>query len=107
MNPDSPSPPAATPEASAATPPPSAPPVTSKKPVIVGFILGAISWLTVLIPQRDYGQILPLIFNCFALPVIAIILAIIPATRRFGLGLLLAAGLGWLVLGAICGGILR
>ncbi len=107
MNPDSPSPPAATPEASAATPPPSAPPVTSNKPVIVGFILGAISWLTVLIPQRDYGQILPLIFNCFALPVIAIILAIIPPTRRFGLGLLLAAGLGWLVLGAICGGILR
>lgn len=90
-----------------ATPNPPAPPAPpSIRAAATGFVVGALSWLTVLIPQRDYGQILPLLFNCFALPVIATILAIIPATRRFGLGLLLSTGLGWLVLGAICGGIL-
>lgn len=75
----------------------------SKRPLIIGFVIGVLSWLTTFIPQRDYGQLVPLIFNCFALPVIAVILTIIPRTRRFGLGLLLAAGTGWLVLGAICG----
>ena len=97
MNSDAP----ATSDPAAASPPPA--PAKSNLPVVIGFVLGAVSWLTVCIPQPNYGQVLPLIFNCFALPVIAIILAVIPKTRRVGLGLLLAASLGWLVLGAICG----
>ena len=92
------------------TEPPASPAATgapavapSRRPLIIGFGVGALSWLITLIPQRDYGQLVPLLFNCFALPVIAAVLAIIPRTRRFGLGLLLAAGGGWLILGAICG----
>jgi len=88
------------------SPNPQLPPATarpSKRIVALGFGVGAVSWLTTLIPQRDYGQIIPLLFSCFVIPVIAVVLAIIPGTRRFGLGLLLAAGVGWLVLGAICG----
>jgi hypothetical protein len=55
----------------------------------------------------EEAQVTLLLFNCFILPVIAIVVSIIPQTRRFGLGLLLACGLGWLVLGAICGGVFK
>jgi len=37
-------------------------------------------------------------------PVMAVILACIRPTRRFGLGMLLGVGLGWLVMLTLCGG---
>jgi hypothetical protein len=42
-----------------------------------------------------------------ALPLVALVLAIIRPTRPFGLGMLLACGLGWLILFSICGGLWR
>ena len=88
-------------------PPPGPPEPKSKGPLIIGFASGAVCWLSTLaFNGKSYDVILPLVFNCFVLPVLAVILAIIRPTRRFGLGLLLASGLGWLVLGAICGGLI-
>jgi hypothetical protein len=76
-------------------------------PIGGGMLVGTAVWLLTLLPLKNYGAIPFLLFACFALPVIGIILGIIKSTRLFGLGLLLACGLGWLVLGAICGGVLR
>jgi predicted membrane channel-forming protein YqfA (hemolysin III family) len=76
-------------------------------PIGLGFLAGAVSWLLACIPHKNYNAIPFLLFACFGLPLVATILALILQTRRFGLGLLLAAGLGWLVLGAICGGLFR
>lgn len=45
------------------------------------------------------------LFEIFGLPLLAIVIAIAPRTRSFGLGMLLACGLGWLVLLSICGGL--
>jgi len=83
------------------------PPSPSRWPVGLGFLAGAVPWLLSCIPQKNYGAIPFLLFACFGLPILATVLALIPKTRRFGLGLLLAAGLGWLILGAICGGLFR
>lgn len=93
-------------------PPPPALPRRSRAPIIVGFIIGAVAWLlppavSLLQPQDGYAIIPFLIFASLLLPPISAILAIIPVTRRVGLGLLLACGLGWLILGAICGGVFR
>jgi hypothetical protein len=46
-----------------------------------------------------------LLFEIFGLPLLAIGLATVPRTRSFGLGMLLACGLGWLFLLSICGGL--
>jgi hypothetical protein len=79
----------------------------AKLPIFAGFAVGAVPWLLTLVPQRNYGAIPFLIFACFGMPVVALITALVRKSRRFGLGLLLATGLGWLILGAICGGLLR
>ena len=54
--------------------------------------------------MRNSPATLVAMFDLFALPIVAGILAALPATRRFGLGLLLVCGLVWLMLGATCGG---
>lgn len=87
--------------------PPTAPKPTPVLPIGGGFLVGAAVWLLTLLPLKNYGAIPFLLFACFVLPLIGIILGIIRSTRHFGLGLLLACGLGWLVLGAICGGVFR
>ena len=79
----------------------------SRLPTVFGFLTGTVLWLLSCLPPNNSRGIIFLIFACFGLPVIALILAIIPASRRFGLGLLLASGLGWLILVAICGGLFR
>lgn len=76
------------------------------------FAAGAITGLAAvgaiwLFPNRDYGRILPLLFDAFVVPVIAVILALVPRTRAFGLGLLLVCGLSWLVLWGMCAGVFR
>ena len=79
----------------------------ARGPIWLGFFIGAVPWLLSFIPLKDYGALVFLIFACFAMPVIAAIIAIIPKTRPFGLGLLLATGLGWLILGPMCSGFFR
>jgi hypothetical protein len=84
---------------------------SQKRELLIGFssgaILGLITVLLFALPNSSdlIGfAILLLLFDCVLAPIIAVILAIIPSTRRFGLGLLLACGLTWLVLLSICGG---
>lgn len=95
---------------STAAPPPLTPP---KPPFAKGrFVAGALTGLAAigaiwLFPDRDYGRILPLIFDAFVVPVVAVILAVVRPTRAFGLGLLLVCGLGWLVLWGMCTGVFR
>lgn len=83
----------------------------SPRLIIIGFVTGAVLWLLTLLPKKNYSQfyvqLYILLFACFVVPVLAAIFAAVPRTRKFGLGLLLASGLGWLVLGAICGGVFR
>ena len=90
------------------TPPPLAPPPRpiAKLPVVLGFIIGAVPWLAS-IRQKGLEGIPMLVFACFLLPVVGAIAAVIRPSRPYGLGVLLACGLGWLVLGAICGGLFR
>jgi len=93
-------------------PPLPAPPPNrgSNRWIVAGFLVGAFFWVLPIFTDKyngGYGSIPPLLFACFVLPVASVILAIIKRTRRFGLGLLLASGLGWLVLGAMCGGLFR
>ncbi len=103
MNPES-----APPESS---PPPETPP-RSRASIAVGFSVGVVFWVLPLIvnlrPHADgYDGIPLLILAALILPPLSLILALIPWTRRVGLGLLLACALGWLVLGAICGGVFK
>ncbi|MBS0630432.1 MAG: hypothetical protein JSS11_00850 [Verrucomicrobia bacterium] len=96
-------------------PPPSEPPPVaprSRGPILGGFLVGAVIWLlppaVALLQPKDGYAVLPfLIFASLLLPPVSLILALIPNTRRVGLGLLLACGLGWLILGAMCGGLIR
>jgi predicted membrane channel-forming protein YqfA (hemolysin III family) len=90
---------------SAEPPVPVGPP--PKLPIIIGSIVGAAPWLLSLIPAKNYESLRFLIFACFGMPIIATITAIVPKTRRLGLGLLLATGLGWSILGAMCSGLFR
>lgn len=82
-------------------PPPSTPPEGSSggAMALAGFF--SVAGLTLLATVDKSGAIL--IFDVIGVPLIAIILAIIPATRKLGLGALLAWGLGAMVLFAICG----
>lgn len=90
-------------------PPPSNPPpppaAHSRRPLVAGFVVALLAGI--LATGETPPQILLLLFDCFVLPLIAIRLSIKPSTRRFGLGRLLGTGLGWLVLGAICGGVFK
>ncbi len=86
--------------------PPPPPAARSHRSLITGFVVAALLWSPAIITKPEI-QVPFLLFNCIVLPVIAAVVSIIPQTRRFGLGLLLACGLGWLVLGAICGGVFK
>lgn len=77
----------------------------------LGFVVGAIIWALFLLLQnsRDKDVAMAAGFLGFfgvalALPLISIAFSLRKASRPFGVGLLLASGLGWLVLLAICGG---
>lgn len=75
-------------------------------PILGGFIAGAAFWVPPFAIKNE-SALAWLIIVPFAEPPVAVVLAVIPATRKFGLGVLLAAGLGWLALGAMCSGMLR
>ena len=75
--------------------------------ISIGFFAGAFFWALPFFSRGGYDGVPWLIFACFGLPVVSVIMAIIRATRSFGLGLLLASGLGWLILLSICGGLWR
>lgn len=67
-----------------------------------GCLLAALPFST-----RGTDRVPFMLFDLFAVPVIALVLSIIRSTRSFGVGLLLACGLGWLVLLGICAGVFR
>lgn len=106
-----------TPPVELPTPPaPPEPPSRPSRSIALGFAVGALVWLSPLIfsamprtPRREgpYIEIELLIFASLMLPPFSALLAAIRPTRRFGLGLLLACGIGWLILGAMCGGAFR
>jgi hypothetical protein len=73
---------------------------------LAGFSIGAVLSLLPL-AFKGYAQIPTLAFDAFIMPIVAVVLAFNPRNRPFGLGLLLACGLGWLVLLCICGGAFR
>lgn len=53
------------------------------------------------------GTIFPYLLAITVIPLLAVVLSIIPKTRRFGLGMLLGCGAIWLIMLAICGGAFR
>ncbi|MBI5770207.1 MAG: hypothetical protein HZA93_20695 [Verrucomicrobia bacterium] len=73
-------------------------------PIMMGFVIGAMLWVPAFSISSQDGLVLLLIVP-FGTPVAAGLLASFKATRRFGLGMLLASGLGWLALGALCAGL--
>lgn len=85
--------------------PPSHPIV--KRSIVIGFLIAATPWVPAFGLRHGYDGIPYALFACFGMPVIASGLAIIRKTRPYGLGMLIACGLGWLILGAICGGLFR
>ncbi|MBI5770206.1 MAG: hypothetical protein HZA93_20690 [Verrucomicrobia bacterium] len=98
-----------------APPPPSTIRYESARPPSAGpgsgFVVGSIVWALFLLLQnsRDKDVAMAAGFLGFfgvalALPLIGIAFALRKASRQFGVGLLLASGLGWLILLAICGG---
>lgn len=87
-----------------------APPPRKSNPrqIIYGFLTGVgLFGLGFLFPSGNYGAVLPYLLAVTLLPLAAVVLAIIRPTRKFGLGMLLACGVLWLVLVAICGGLVR
>jgi hypothetical protein len=80
------------------------PPPKSGRLIAVGFVAGVLFWVPAFTNNSTFAWI---IIVPFAEPSVGIILAVIRPTRKFGLGVLLAAGLGWLILGAMCAGMLR
>jgi len=71
--------------------------------IVIGFLIG----IGLAIPPavlRTDAMLGFLLLDLFVVPVCAGVLCIFPVTRKVGLGLLLACGLGWLVMLCICGG---
>lgn len=86
-------------------PPPEPTPAKSKRTeIILGLAFGLGPGLLALLLQKTDVVILPSLLAITFWPLIAIILSIVPSTRRFGLGMLLGVGFGFLVLLAVCGG---
>jgi len=81
---------------------------TPKKSKATEILLGAAFGLgpglfTMLLRKSD-AVILPSLVAITLWPLLAIILSVVPASRRFGLGMLLGVGFGFMVLVAVCGG---
>ena len=78
-----------------------------RRPVLVGFACGiAPSILAALLFKTQASPFL-MIFGMTIWPLVAVVAAVVEASRRFGLGMLLGVGLGWLVMLAICGSLLK
>ncbi len=70
-----------------------------------GFVVGAIAWGLFLVLQGSRDKDVAMMAGLFgffgvalALPLIGLALATRKSSRQFGIGLLLASGLGWLIL---------
>jgi hypothetical protein len=74
--------------------------------IATGFVVGISFWAAPYAIANE-SSLAWMIIVPFAEPVAGVILAIIRPTRKFGLGVLLASGLGWLILGAMCAGLFR
>ncbi|HWA84826.1 MAG TPA: hypothetical protein VG710_01275 [Opitutus sp.] len=81
----------------------------NRRQIIAGFLTAAgIFGLLFLVPPGPrFDNVLPYLIAITLLPLAALVLSIIKSTRRFGLGMCLGCGAVWLVMLAICGGMLR
>ena len=79
---------------------------SSRKRVTIAFAIGVVPLVPELFNAGDRFS-LTAVTCAFAEPVAALILLCSRATRPIGLGLLLAGGVCWLFLGAICGGLIK
>lgn len=77
----------------------------------LGFVAGAVAWTLFLVLQSSSDKNVALgaaLFGFFGVgllvPLIGLVLATRQTSKQFGVGLLLASGLGWMILLAICGG---
>jgi hypothetical protein len=82
---------------------------SSPRQVAYGFVAGLAIFALGYLPasRNGYANLVPFILSLTLLPLAALVLAIIRPTRSFGLGLVLACGVLWLVALAICGGLFR
>ena len=86
-------------------PPPPLPPKQSKAlKVMLGAIVGMLPGLMALADRKSDGLIFLFLLSISIWPLTAIILAVIPKSRKFGLGMLLGAGFSLIVLFSVCGG---
>jgi hypothetical protein len=94
-------------------PPASAAPAPSRtrRGVATGFAIEAailiIAWISTVYRPLQLFIGLSTMMGVIFLPVVALVLLSFKRTRHFGLGVLLAAGVGLLILGAICAGAYR
>lgn len=88
-------------------PPEPSPPSSSGKTIVLSFGIEAGLWLTAWLALSSSSLAgLGVVFLLLAgavMPFVALVLLLPRSTRPQALGILLAAGIGWLVLGAICG----
>lgn len=82
---------------------------TLRRQAIYGFVSAAgIFAAAYTFPRSpELGTVFPYLLAITVIPLLAVVLAIIPKTRRFGLGMLLGCGAIWLIMLAICGGVFR
>jgi len=87
-------------------PSPQPPPKQNKAlQVWLGALVGMLPGISALFIGGKSNGIVGVFFLSISLwPLAAIILAIVPATRRFGLGMLLGVGFNAIVLVSVCGG---
>lgn len=79
------------------------PPAT--RTVVGAFVIGLLPLAAV--PLDEDFFLIGLILGAFVEPLLALILLCNKPNRSMGLGLLLASGICWLYLGALCGGLIK
>lgn len=77
--------------------------VIDRRPIWAGLTCGLAPAILAVPLFDNAASVLLMLFGMTVWPLGAVITAIIRSSRRFGLGMLLGVGLGWLVMFAICG----
>jgi hypothetical protein len=78
-----------------------------RRPIKIGFACGIAPAILAALLLKTQAAPFLMIFGLSIWPLAAVVAAVLPSSRRFGLGMLLGVGLGWLVMLAICGGLLQ
>ncbi len=82
------------------------PQISTRLAVALGFTTNAALFgLGYVFPSDAQDRhLLPFVLAISVIPLVAIVLSILRATRKFGLGMLLGCGAIWLVMLTLCGG---